>query len=121
MAASDKSLSIQYGIFPQEKVTIELIQILEEEERRWAQALHIEDYQSHLARSVIQVRHPLIDSRHRGISLEILALYPRFTIFFFYFIQRLKVDLDRSTAVNQFLGARVARCSLTGLANFLYR
>lgn len=38
-----------------------------------------------------------------------------------YFIQRLKVDLDRSTAVNQFLGARVARCSLTGLANFLYR
>uniref|UniRef100_A0A674MD73 Tumor necrosis factor alpha-induced protein 2 n=1 Tax=Takifugu rubripes TaxID=31033 RepID=A0A674MD73_TAKRU len=70
-----------------EKVTIELIQILEEEERRWAQTLHIEDYQSHLARSVIQ---------------------------------RLKVDLDKSTAVNQFLGARVARCSLTGLANFLY-
>ncbi|XP_038565040.1 tumor necrosis factor alpha-induced protein 2 [Micropterus salmoides] len=70
-----------------EKVTIELIQILDEEERRWAQTLHIEEYQSHLARSVIQ---------------------------------RLKVDLDRSTSVNQFLGARVARCSLIGLASFLY-
>lgn len=44
-------------VFFQEKVTIELIQILEEEERRWAQTLHIEDYQSHLARSVIQVDH----------------------------------------------------------------
>ncbi|XP_032388970.1 exocyst complex component 3 [Etheostoma spectabile] len=70
-----------------EKVTIELIQVLDEEERRWAQTLHIEEYQSHLARSVIQ---------------------------------RLKVDLDRSTSVNQFLGARVARCSLIGLADFLY-
>ncbi|KAK2828888.1 hypothetical protein Q5P01_019922 [Channa striata] len=70
-----------------EKVTTELIQVLDEEERRWAQTLHIEEYQSHLARSVIQ---------------------------------RLKVDLDRSTSVNHFLGARVARCSLTGLANFLY-
>ncbi|KAF3706769.1 Exocyst complex component 3-like protein 2 [Channa argus] len=70
-----------------EKVTTELIQVLDEEERRWAQTLHIEEYQSQLARSVIQ---------------------------------RLKVDLDRSTSVNHFLGARVARCSLTGLANFLY-
>ncbi|KAM3868732.1 exocyst complex component 3-like protein 2 [Diretmus argenteus] len=70
-----------------EKVTTELIQVLDEEERRWAQTLHIEEYQSHLARSIIQ---------------------------------RLKVDLDRSTAVNQFLGARVARCSLIGLADFLY-
>ncbi|XP_034746286.1 exocyst complex component 3 [Etheostoma cragini] len=70
-----------------ENVTIELIQVLDEEERRWAQTLHIEEYQSHLARSVIQ---------------------------------RLKVDLDRSTSVNQFLGARVARCSLIGLADFLY-
>ncbi|XP_068456193.1 tumor necrosis factor alpha-induced protein 2 [Clinocottus analis] len=70
-----------------EKVTIELIQVLDEEERRWAQTLHIEEYQSHLARSVIQ---------------------------------RLKVDLDRSTSVNQCLGARVARCSLIGLADFLY-
>ncbi|XP_034406444.1 exocyst complex component 3 [Cyclopterus lumpus] len=70
-----------------EKVTIELIQFLDEEERRWAQSLHIEEYQSHLARSVIQ---------------------------------RLKVDLDRSTSVNQYLGARVARCSLFGLADFLY-
>uniref|UniRef100_A0A8D3A0N7 Exocyst complex component 3-like 2a n=1 Tax=Scophthalmus maximus TaxID=52904 RepID=A0A8D3A0N7_SCOMX len=64
-----------------------LHQVLDEEERRWAQTLHIEEYQSHLARSVIQ---------------------------------RLKVDLERSTTVNQFLGARVARCSLTGLADFLY-
>ncbi|XP_020484917.1 tumor necrosis factor alpha-induced protein 2 [Labrus bergylta] len=70
-----------------EKVTGELIQVLDEEERRWAQTLHIEEFQSHLARSVIQ---------------------------------RLKVDLDRSTSVNQFLGARVARCSLIGLADFLY-
>lgn len=36
-------------------------------------------------------------------------------------LQRLKVDLDRSTSVNQFLGARVARCCLTGLADFLYK
>uniref|UniRef100_A0A665TD56 Exocyst complex component 3-like 2a n=1 Tax=Echeneis naucrates TaxID=173247 RepID=A0A665TD56_ECHNA len=70
-----------------ENVTTELLQVLDEEERRWAQTLQIEEYQSHLARSVIQ---------------------------------RLKVDLDRSTSVNQFLGARVARCSLTGLADFLY-
>ncbi|KAM9847022.1 exocyst complex component 3-like protein 2 [Aulostomus maculatus] len=70
-----------------EKVTTELIQVLDEEERRWAQTLHIEEYHSPLARSVIQ---------------------------------RLKVDLDRSTCVNQFLGARVARCSLVGLADFLY-
>ncbi|XP_077361211.1 exocyst complex component 3-like protein 2 [Festucalex cinctus] len=70
-----------------EKVTKELIQVLDEEERRWAHTLHIEEYQSHLARSVIQ---------------------------------RLKVDLDKSTSVNQFLGARVARFSLIGLADFLY-
>uniref|UniRef100_A0A3Q0SMT5 Exocyst complex component 3-like 2a n=1 Tax=Amphilophus citrinellus TaxID=61819 RepID=A0A3Q0SMT5_AMPCI len=71
-----------------DKVTTELIHVLDEEERRWAQTLHIEEYQSHLACSVIQ---------------------------------RLKVDLDRSTSVNQFLGARVARCSLIGLADFIYR
>ncbi|XP_061754055.1 tumor necrosis factor alpha-induced protein 2 [Nerophis ophidion] len=70
-----------------EKVTTELIQVLDDEERRWAHTLHIEEYQSHLARSVIQ---------------------------------RLKVDLDKSTSVNQFLGARVARFSLIGLADFLY-
>ncbi|MEQ2271454.1 hypothetical protein XENORESO_004554, partial [Xenotaenia resolanae] len=70
-----------------DKVTTELIQVLDEEERRWAQTLYIEEYQSHLARSVIQ---------------------------------RLKVDLDRSTSVNQFLGARVARCCLIGLADFLF-
>ncbi|XP_017291898.1 tumor necrosis factor alpha-induced protein 2 [Kryptolebias marmoratus] len=70
-----------------DKVTTELIQVLDEEERRWAQTLYIEEYQSQLACSVIQ---------------------------------RLKVDLDRSTSVSQFLGARVARCSLIGLANFLY-
>lgn len=39
----------------QEKVTVELIQLLDEEERRWAQTLHIEEFQTHLARSVIQV------------------------------------------------------------------
>lgn len=42
----------------QEKVTVELIQVLDEEERRWAQTLHIEEFQSHLARSVIQVHSP---------------------------------------------------------------
>ncbi|XP_055732261.1 exocyst complex component 3-like [Salvelinus fontinalis] len=70
-----------------EKVTTELTQVLDEEERRWAQMLHIEEYQSNLARSIIQ---------------------------------RLTVDLDRSTAVSSFLGARVARCSLNGLSDFLY-
>ncbi|XP_061660300.1 exocyst complex component 3 [Syngnathoides biaculeatus] len=70
-----------------ENVKKELTQILDDEERRWAHTLHIEEYQSHLASSVIQ---------------------------------RLKVDLDKSTSVNQFLGARVARFSLIGLADFLY-
>ncbi|CAB1352325.1 unnamed protein product [Coregonus sp. 'balchen'] len=70
-----------------EKVTTELTQVLDEEERRWAQMLHVEEYQSNLARSIIQ---------------------------------RLKVDLDRSTTVSPFLGARVARCSLNGLSDFLY-
>lgn len=106
-------------VFFQEKVTIELIQILEEEERRWAQTLHLEDYQSHLARSVIQVHYSFIFS-FNGIGNSNICM---FTIYQCCcdFTQRLKVDLDRSTAVNQFLGARVARCSLTGLANFLYR
>uniref|UniRef100_A0A3P8SYU0 Exocyst complex component 3-like 2a n=1 Tax=Amphiprion percula TaxID=161767 RepID=A0A3P8SYU0_AMPPE len=62
---------------------MELIQVLDEEERRWAQTLHIEEYQSHLARSVIQVQ-----------------CYNHLETFF--------------------CGARVARCSLIGLADFLY-
>ncbi|XP_055055683.2 exocyst complex component 3-like protein 2 [Misgurnus anguillicaudatus] len=70
-----------------EKVTTELSQVLEDEEKRWAQTLHIEEYQSGLARSIIQ---------------------------------RLKVDLDRSTAVSQPLGASIARCTLNGLADFLH-
>ncbi|KAI5630367.1 tumor necrosis factor alpha-induced protein 2, partial [Silurus asotus] len=70
-----------------DKVTMELCQVLEDEEKRWAQTLHIEEYQSGLARSIIQ---------------------------------RLKVDLDRSTGVSQPLGARVARCTLKGLADFLH-
>ncbi|XP_056603306.1 exocyst complex component 3 isoform X1 [Triplophysa dalaica] len=70
-----------------EKVTTELSQVLEEEEKRWSQKLHIEEYQCGLARSIIQ---------------------------------RLKVDLDRSTAVSQPLGARIARCTLNGLADFLH-
>ncbi|XP_041933069.1 exocyst complex component 3-like protein 2 [Alosa pseudoharengus] len=69
-----------------DNVSIELSQVLEDEERRWAQSMHIEEYQSNLARSVIQ---------------------------------RLKVDIDRSTAINEQLGARVARCTLSGLADFL--
>ncbi|KAA0717209.1 HBV XAg-transactivated protein 7 [Triplophysa tibetana] len=71
-----------------EKVTTELSQVLEEEEKHWSKKLHIEEYQSGLARSIIQ---------------------------------RLKVDLDRSTAVSQPLGARIARCTLNGLADFLHR
>ncbi|XP_062845228.1 tumor necrosis factor alpha-induced protein 2 [Trichomycterus rosablanca] len=70
-----------------DKVTLELSQVLEDEEKRWAQTLHIEEYQSSLARSIIQ---------------------------------RLKVDLDRSTGVSQPLGARVARCTLKGFADFLH-
>uniref|UniRef100_A0A673NFV5 Tumor necrosis factor alpha-induced protein 2-like n=1 Tax=Sinocyclocheilus rhinocerous TaxID=307959 RepID=A0A673NFV5_9TELE len=70
-----------------DKITTELSQVLDDEEKRWAQTLHIEEYQSGLARSVIQ---------------------------------RLKVDMDRSTAVSQPLGARVARCTLNGLADFLH-
>uniref|UniRef100_A0A8C1N646 Exocyst complex component 3-like 2a n=1 Tax=Cyprinus carpio TaxID=7962 RepID=A0A8C1N646_CYPCA len=70
-----------------DKMTTELSQVLDDEEKRWAQTLHIEEYQSGLACSVIQ---------------------------------RLKVDLDRSTAVSQPLGARVARCTLNGLADFLH-
>ncbi|KAK2816651.1 hypothetical protein Q7C36_022922 [Tachysurus vachellii] len=70
-----------------DKVTMELSQVLEDEEKRWTQTLHIEEYQSGLARSIIQ---------------------------------RLKVDLDRSTGVSQPLGARVARCTLKGLADFLH-
>ena len=43
-------------LYFQDKVTTELIQVLDEEERRWAQTLHIEEYQSPLARLVIQVQ-----------------------------------------------------------------
>lgn len=43
-------------------MTTELVQILDEEERRWAQTLHIEEYQSHLARSVIQVRYHKVEN-----------------------------------------------------------
>ncbi|XP_051552265.1 tumor necrosis factor alpha-induced protein 2-like [Myxocyprinus asiaticus] len=70
-----------------EKVTTELSQVLDDEEKRWAQTLHIEEYQSGFACSIIQ---------------------------------RVKVDLDRSTAVSQPFGARIARCTLNGLADFLY-
>ncbi|XP_066516633.1 tumor necrosis factor alpha-induced protein 2 [Hoplias malabaricus] len=70
-----------------DKLTTELSQVLEDEEKRWAQTLQIEEYQTGLARSIIQ---------------------------------RLKVDLDRSTSVSQLLGARVARCTLSGLADFLH-
>ncbi|XP_072548157.1 exocyst complex component 3-like protein 2 [Salminus brasiliensis] len=69
------------------KVTNELSQVLEEEEKRWMETLHIEEYQIPLACTVIQ---------------------------------RLQEDLERSAAVNQNLGSRVAQCSLNGLADFLY-
>ncbi|KAL0972818.1 hypothetical protein UPYG_G00195110 [Umbra pygmaea] len=69
------------------KVTTELSQVLDEEEKRWMESLHIEEYQITLARTVIQ---------------------------------RLQVDLERSAAINNSLGFRVAQCSLNGLADFLY-
>jgi len=45
-------------VFLQDKMTMELSQVLDDEEKRWAQTLHIEEYQSGLARSVIQVTYP---------------------------------------------------------------
>lgn len=36
-------------------------------------------------------------------------------------VQRLTVDLERSASVSAALGARVAQCTLNGLADFLYR
>lgn len=43
----------------QAKVTTELSQVLDEEERRWMESLHIEEYQITLAKTVIQVQtHP---------------------------------------------------------------
>lgn len=43
----------------QAKVTTELCQVLEEEEKRWMESLHIEEYQITLAKTVIQVHtHP---------------------------------------------------------------
>ncbi|KAK1785940.1 hypothetical protein P4O66_017695, partial [Electrophorus voltai] len=68
-------------------VTNKLSQVLDEEEKRWLETLHVEDYSIPLARTVIQ---------------------------------RLQEDLERSAAVNQNLGSRVAQCSLNGLADFLY-
>lgn len=78
------------------------------------------------------------DPAHRGVPVPLSTLSHPGTLSFhcemslklkrqlFYHLclsqlQRLKVDLDRSTSVNQLLGARVARCSLVGLADFLYR
>lgn len=40
----------------QGKVTNELSQVLEEEEKKWLDTLNIEEYQIPLARTVIQVR-----------------------------------------------------------------
>ncbi|KAL4647432.1 exocyst complex component 3-like protein 2 isoform X1 [Arapaima gigas] len=69
------------------KVTTELSQVLDEEEKRWTETLNIEDFQSPLASTVIK---------------------------------RLQVDLDRSATITRDLGARIAQCSLNGLADFLY-
>lgn len=41
----------------QAKVTTELSQVLDEEEKRWMETLHIEEYQITLAKTVIQVTH----------------------------------------------------------------
>uniref|UniRef100_A0A8C6SEI3 Exocyst complex component 3-like 2b n=1 Tax=Neogobius melanostomus TaxID=47308 RepID=A0A8C6SEI3_9GOBI len=69
------------------KVTTELAQVLEDEENRWMETLHIEEYSLTLSSSVIQ---------------------------------RLEKDLERSASVSKSLGARVAHCSLNGLADFYY-
>lgn len=47
-------------MFPlQAKVTTELSQVLDEEEKRWMESLHIEEYHISLAKTVIQVSlHP---------------------------------------------------------------
>ena len=37
-------------------MTTELSQVLDEEEKRWMETLHIEEYQITLARTVIEVR-----------------------------------------------------------------
>lgn len=47
----------------QAKVTTELSQVLDEEERRWMESLHIEEYQITLATTVIQV-HPCYHGYH---------------------------------------------------------
>ncbi|XP_030633116.1 tumor necrosis factor alpha-induced protein 2 [Chanos chanos] len=69
------------------KVTNELSQVLDEEEKRWIETLQKEEYQISLAHTVIK---------------------------------SLQEDLERSAAINRDLGARVAHCSLNGLADFLY-
>lgn len=46
------------------KVTTELNQVLDEEEKRWMESLHIEEYQITLAKTVIQVHPPT--PRYRG-------------------------------------------------------
>lgn len=65
-------------MFVQDKMTTELSQVLDDEEKRWAQTLHIEEYQSGLARSVIQVIYPqsymctsisLLQSSEYGLTL----------------------------------------------------
>lgn len=55
-------------------MTTELIHVLDEEERRWAQTLHIEEYQSHLACSVIQVQSRTISITFSLNETSVLSL-----------------------------------------------
>lgn len=54
-----------------EKVTTELSQVLEEEEKRWSQKLHIEEYQCGLARSIIQVNHTVSMDKNEAVTMFI--------------------------------------------------
>lgn len=51
----------------QAKVTTELSQVLDEEEKRWMETLHVEEYQITLAKTVIQVT-PSCRERFHGYS-----------------------------------------------------
>ncbi|KAK3527464.1 hypothetical protein QTP86_023050, partial [Hemibagrus guttatus] len=162
-----------------DKVTMELSQVLEDEEKRWMKTLHIEEYQSGLARSIIQYKRHLSttsnsqtpnstmaktkelskDTRNKIVDLHqagktesaigkqlgvkkstVGAIIRKWKTYKttdnlpqsgaprkipprgvkMITRTRLKVDLDRSTGVSQPLGARVARCTLKGLADFLH-
>lgn len=58
----------------QAKVTTELSQVLDEEEKRWMESLHIEEYQITLAKTVIQV-HPYYHGYHTAALTSVSCLF----------------------------------------------